>query len=433
MNFGEKILDLGISSGVDGESRKRIRIINFMSAFSLALTIMMMVYSAVVQIPLLGYISAFCAICMSIPLALNAIGKILASRIFFLCISYGILLMLPIIFGPELHYQYWLVAGIGMPLLFLHEEIGSSKWILVFVAIPIFLFLEWHYTQKVALITLDADVVYGTRIFNDILLFLTVASMFFVFIKQNQKQVREIEKQQDRLKELNSDLEQFAYIVSHDLKAPVRNIRQLITFIEEDHGERLNFDVMEKLQLVKSRSERMEDLIKSILSYSKTGSEPEDVTEFKLNDLIDELVEVLSLPSSFHIHYRKDLPLMEGSYTQLQQVLTNLIGNAVKYHNKDKGIISVEVFPHHNGLIKVEVTDDGPGIKSQYQKHLFGMFSTANENSRTESTGIGLAIVKKLVEANGGVVGLESSYGHGSTFWFTWPLKVSKRVPVLPI
>lgn len=257
--------------------------------------------------------------------------------------------------------------------------------------------------------------------------------MFFVFIKQNQKQVREIEKQQDRLKELNSDLEQFAYIVSHDLKAPVRNIRQLITFIEEDHGERLNFDVMEKLQLVKSRSERMEDLIKSILSYSKTGSEPEDVTEFKLNDLIDELVEVLSLPSSFHIHYRKDLPLMEGSYTQLQQVLTNLIGNAVKYHNKDKGIISVEVFPHHNGLIKVEVTDDGPGIKSQYQKHLFGMFSTANENSRTESTGIGLAIVKKLVEANGGVVGLESSYGHGSTFWFTWPLKVSKRVPVLPI
>ncbi|UTW64539.1 HAMP domain-containing histidine kinase [bacterium SCSIO 12741] len=241
--------------------------------------------------------------------------------------------------------------------------------------------------------------------------------------RQLAKKNIKLEELNQALADKNAQLDQFAHVVSHDLKSPLTSIVGLLELIENGNRDELSDGVMELFELVKQQSQRMGDLISGILDYSRADRVNEDITEFNLRDLIDEIMLSLSKPRSFQVILPDYYPDLKCSYIQLGQILTNLLSNAIKYHDKSFGKIELIVQPVDSQVLKMAVSDDGPGIPEMYHEKLFTLFETANQSNRTDSTGVGLAIVKKLVEKAGGEVGLNSKVGHGSEFWFTWPIK----------
>ncbi|MCW1953495.1 MAG: ATP-binding protein [Flavobacteriia bacterium] len=257
----------------------------------------------------------------------------------------------------------------------------------------------------------------------------SIIIMYFIirhFKNRLDLKIQEKEEETNKLKDINKSLEHFSYIVSHDLKAPLQNINTLVQFIDKDHKDELSEEAMEIFTMISACTTRLDDLITAILEYSKSGQKATNIEKIDVANLIEDAKNLIEIPDGFRVDYSKSLPSIIGSRTQLEQVLVNLIGNAIKYHDKKTGNIQVLVNPIDKDFLKFEVSDDGPGIKDKYQNKVFEIFGSANETSRTDSTGVGLAIVKKLVEVNCGEIKLVSEYGKGSTFLFTWPSNANK-------
>lgn len=235
--------------------------------------------------------------------------------------------------------------------------------------------------------------------------------------------LEQVQSRQEELERSNRDLDQFAYVASHDLKAPLRAIATLSTWLEEDLSDEVDDEAKEQLRLMRSRVQRMDALIEGILQYSRagrltTGTEPVDV-----GHMVRELVAVLDLPEGMEIEIADDMPLLETRRLRLEQVFQNLISNAIKYHD-DPGNGRVEVgwSRDDDGTPRFWVEDDGPGIAAEHHDRVFLMFQTLQPRDRVESTGLGLSLVTKLVEEEGGKVSLRSAKGEGARFEFTWPV-----------
>lgn len=241
--------------------------------------------------------------------------------------------------------------------------------------------------------------------------------------RQLAKKNNDLEKLNLVLQQKNAELDQFAYIVSHDLKAPLRGINSVLQMIEEDLLKPEDEEIREMFKLVNKRVVRMNDLISSILEYSRAGKSDDKISTFNLKDLLEEIIDSLGYADNYKFTFNNNLPEFTTSYVQLSQVLSNLMGNAAKYHNKSTGTIRVLCEKKDKNFALIRVIDDGPGIPEKYHSTIFGMGETAHAESRTDSTGVGLAIVKKLVEMHDGEIGLSSEVGKGSEFWFTWPFK----------
>jgi signal transduction histidine kinase len=221
------------------------------------------------------------------------------------------------------------------------------------------------------------------------------------------------------LKRKNTELDQFAHIVSHDIKAPLRGIDNVVTWIEEDHWNELSPKVKEYMGLIKARVLRGEALIKGILSYSRAGQHSIAKEEVNLNQLLADIKEGFTLPNQLEIHLPSDLPVIATERVPLMQVFSNLISNAIKYNDKPKGKINV-AFREHSDRLEFLVEDNGPGIAVQYHEKIFKIFQTLNGDS-FENTGVGLAIVKKILDDRKQKISIQSEPGIGATFSFTWP------------
>ena len=230
--------------------------------------------------------------------------------------------------------------------------------------------------------------------------------------KQNQLMVQ--------LESVNRELKDFAYIVSHDLKAPLRAIASLVNWLSTDYGEKFNAEGKEMITLLTGRVRRMNDLIDGILQYSRVGRIHEDKIKVNLNHLIEDVIELVAPPSNFKIEVKKKLPSLICEKTRMEQVFENLVANAIKYMDKPEGKISIRC-TSQNGHWKFGVTDNGPGIEETYFEKIFQIFQTLAPRDEIESTGVGLSLVKKIVEMYGGKIWIESKVGAGSTFYFTWP------------
>jgi signal transduction histidine kinase len=221
------------------------------------------------------------------------------------------------------------------------------------------------------------------------------------------------------LKRKNEELDQFAHIVSHDLKAPLRGIGNVVSWIEEDHGHELPAKVHEYFQLIHGRLMRAENLIKGILSYARTGTQSNEVELVKVQDLVTEIIEAQTIDPGIKIEIAKNLPNLLTQKIPLFQVLSNLVNNAIKYHDKKDGRIAI-YSREYPGYYEFFVEDDGAGIAAGHQTKIFKIFQTLRERDNFESTGVGLAIVQKILDARKEQIKLDSVPGRGSIFSFTW-------------
>ena len=225
----------------------------------------------------------------------------------------------------------------------------------------------------------------------------------------------------DELETTNKELRNFAYIVSHDLKAPLRGISQLSTWLIQDYGEALPQEGKELLDLLIDRVKRMDRLIDGILAYSRAGRPSETVEEIDLNLLLSEIVKSLMPPASIQVTYDNSLPMLHGNTTQIAQVFQNLLSNAIKFMDKPEGHIRVGC-AEDGEYWRFWIADNGPGIEVQHHERIFQIFQTLRGTSgESENSGVGLSIVKKVIETHGGKIWVESTPGAGSTFWFTLP------------
>jgi signal transduction histidine kinase len=218
------------------------------------------------------------------------------------------------------------------------------------------------------------------------------------------------------LERSNRDLDHFAYVTSHDLRAPLRGIANLSKWVEEDMGDALTPRSREHLHLLRGRVDRLEDLIQGVLDYSRAGRVAEEPVELDTAALVAEVVELLSPPPPVHVGIG-DLPTLSSTKTPLEQVFMNLLGNAIKHGGTR---IDIGAEPVSDGW-EFFVRDNGPGIPARFHDQIWGLFQTLKSRDRTETTGIGLAIVRRIVEAHGGRAWVESEEGRGATFRFTWP------------
>jgi two-component system sensor kinase FixL len=231
-----------------------------------------------------------------------------------------------------------------------------------------------------------------------------------------EKQARLVEEIEDA----NQELKDFAHIVSHDLKAPLCGIRTVAEWISADYADKLDEKGREQLGMLMERVERMYKLIDGVLAYSRVGRLKEKRIQVNLNELIRSIIDSLAVRENISIVVENELPVLECEETRITQVFQNLMSNAVKYMDKPEGQIRISCI-EENGRWKFGVADNGPGIEEKDFERIFKIFQTASQHKTAESTGIGLSIVKKIVELYGGKIWVESKVGEGSTFFFTLP------------
>ncbi|ABA21182.1 PAS/PAC sensor signal transduction histidine kinase [Trichormus variabilis ATCC 29413] len=222
------------------------------------------------------------------------------------------------------------------------------------------------------------------------------------------------------LQQRNQELDQFAYVASHDLKAPLRAIASLSEWLEEDLADQLPEENQHQMQLLRGRVRRMEALINGLLEYSRIGRVHTELTQVNVDSLLREVIDSLQPPASFQIQIQPKMPTLVTKRVPLQQVFANLIENAIEHHTGVDGRVKISV-RDLGKYYEFSVEDDGPGIPVEYHDKVFVIFQTLEPRDRKENTGIGLAIVKKIVETEGGSINLKPVSGPGSTFRFTWP------------
>ena len=227
------------------------------------------------------------------------------------------------------------------------------------------------------------------------------------------------------LEKANKELDKFAYVVSHDLKAPLRAISNLTTWIEEDIGKTLTEDSRNHFDMIKGRVVRMEALINGILDYSRADRVKAPTTQVDVKELLEEVVEMLVQDDRIKISYPEELPVLKTEKMKLQQVFSNLISNAIKHNDKDITEISIRVSEEKESYLFC-IQDNGPGIESQFHEKIFVIFQTLQARDTFESTGVGLAIVKKIIDEIGGSIWIESEIGKYTRFMFYWPKESSE-------
>jgi len=218
----------------------------------------------------------------------------------------------------------------------------------------------------------------------------------------------------------NKELQEFAYIIAHDLKTPLRGIGTLAEWLSTDYADKFDEQGQNHVKLLVERAKRADKLVDSILQYSSIGRAREEQEQIDLNILLPEIICKINPPENIEITIENKLPVLMCKKTHISQVFQNLLSNAVQHMDKEKGRIKIGSI-EEKGFWKFSVADNGPGIDQKYFKKIFKIFQTLSPPDKTGSTGIGLSVAKKIIKLNGGTIWVESNPGEGSTFFFTLP------------
>ena len=225
-----------------------------------------------------------------------------------------------------------------------------------------------------------------------------------------------LEKSISQLEYRNMELDKFAYVVSHDLKAPLRGIYNVIKWIQEDMGDELSAKLNEFLQIISRRTIRMELLINGLLDYARLRTKAK-LEHTNVHEMVSDIITDI-VPKSFQVELQ-NLPTLVTECLKLQQVFSNLISNSVKFTTNPDGKLTISAVDK-NDHFEFTVKDNGIGIDPLYHERIFEIFQTLREKEQEESTGIGLSIVKKILDEHHETIRVESMLGHGAAFIFTW-------------
>ncbi len=217
----------------------------------------------------------------------------------------------------------------------------------------------------------------------------------------------------------NQELDQFAYITSHDLKAPLRAVASLSEWIEEDLDEHISPETRAQMHLLRRRVYRMQALLNSLLEYSRVGRINTPVSTVDVQRLLTKVIDMLAPPDTLRIDITTPMPILVARRQPLEQVFSHLIDNAIRHHPSKIGIIEISA-QDLGDRYEFAISDDGDGIEPQYQTRIYTIFQTLKARDIQENVGAGLAIVKKIVTAEGGKIELQSLAGKGAIFRFTW-------------
>ncbi|MBT8394547.1 MAG: PAS domain S-box protein [Bacteroidia bacterium] len=218
-----------------------------------------------------------------------------------------------------------------------------------------------------------------------------------------------------KLEKSNEELQDYAHIVSHDLKSPLRSIAALISWIKEDYKSVIDESGMQNFKLIEDKLEKMDHLIDGILSYSSIDEKHSKSQKTDLNETIENIKNIIYIPDNITVEAKVKLPIINVDPIRIQQLFQNLISNAIMHIDKPKGLVEINYTDKLN-FHQFSVSDNGVGISKEYHKKIFEIFQSVSEN---ESTGIGLSIVKKIVQLFSGQIWLDSELGEGTTFHFT--------------
>ncbi len=320
--------------------------------------------------------------------------------------------------------------------------------VLIIIGCGIFyLSFRWYFISVIIII---AAVLHQLVIFNFTdqwkLILTTISLSFYISFLANYLRIKstrsfqtlymlshkhelELQKAMRKIESINAELKDFAYIVSHDLKAPLRGINSLATWLVSDYEDRFDEEGKAQLNLLRSRVKRMDKLINGVLEYSRIGRMSEEHVEIDLNKTLPEIIDLLAPPANIKIEIKNDLPTLKLEKTRIKQIFQNLLSNALKYIDKPEGRIEIGC---HDGsdFWKFYVADNGPGIAEKDHEKIFKIFHMLQSRDKDESTGIGLTVVKKIVEMYGGKIWLDSRLGEGTTFYFALPKKLKKLMNV---
>jgi len=242
------------------------------------------------------------------------------------------------------------------------------------------------------------------------------------YVKEQSLEIIRINLQREELlknlEKQNQALNEYAHVVSHDLKAPLRSIDTLINWFKEDNVDLLNENNKKSLDLILSNVEKMDLLIKGILDYSTIDKQEIDDRLIDFNHLNDEIIRTIHIPKHIEIIFKNQMPKVFGNDFRFKQLFQNLIQNAIKYNDKPQGFVEIGSVEKEDEF-EFYVKDNGIGIKERYQSKIFDLFSKLENTD--QSSGIGLSIVKKIIDLYGGKIWLESQEAIGTTFYFTLP------------
>ncbi len=421
-----KILNIGVDSSINSELVQRIRFTNIIALVGFVVTIIVGSYGIWIQWPL-AVLAAIWPILIFITIAflLNHRKKNVAARMVILCLYNYAILEYSIIFGQELHYQYWSVPVIYATFLFFGNENKKLAWLMVVVNIIVFAYLQWHFTIFEPFVTMEAFISNVLRIVNNSILFIACLIIYYFFVSENNTYENTMVLKSEDLKENNKHLEHFAYIAAHDLNEPLRTVDSFIDIIKEEYFQEKDTAQETYFDHIQRSMFRMRDMIDGLLTYSRIGQsgkiEYKDINELIQNIQID-LTEVIKEKKA--IVKSKKLPKLYCRGMEIRQLFQNLITNAIKFQ-----------LPGATPLIEISCidkkthwefccTDNGIGIAPRHLKNIFQIFKKLHLKTEYAGQGIGLAFCKKIVEIHDGDIWVHSMQGKGSQFYFT----ISKNI-----
>ena len=431
-SFWHCLTSVGMQAQMDDKDRKYVRFTNVIAVLTAVAVfgyIPLSVFQGYYSLALVQGIDVLCVLAV---LGLNHIGYHKISRHVYILVINSFVLINSCFIGFESRvHDFFYIAYIVPFLLF---SVKDYKNILVGVLVSILFFNIFQSIYPAfTKYNLDMDSQHIIANINLWMKFVLFGIAIYILSYYNQTTEAELaatnaklKEQAAELKRSNSDLEQFAAIISHDLKAPVRNVSSFMTILMRRYADRLDSDGLNFIELSKSSTDRMAKQIDDLLLYSKVGRNLPAASNVDANDLIRSVKLDLSqkmLDKKAEIIIERHLPTLRNVHaSMLYHVFQNLISNGIKFNTSDTPQIKINCITTHSEYL-FTVSDNGIGIDSTYNDKLFQMFKRLHSDTELEGTGIGLAVCKKIINFYGGDIWLESEQGRGTTFYFSLPRK----------
>lgn len=428
----EQISSIGITPGIDISESKRIsfvnRIVAVLCLFVFSSIIINLVLHSFLFVPVL---SIALAVLFSIYLW-NVRGYFLFSKVLLMLSILGLLTYMCLKAGRGSGIEFYFLSVTVLPVIIF----GSYPRVFVYQFLCILCLVFIRFETDVHPNAVEPEIYKVFYVVNSFYSALLIILAIIFFRNTNEKHERQlttqknvIEANNNRLEDMNKELDSFTYSVSHDLRAPLRTINGFSRIIKEKYADAIDDEGRELLDYMMSNARKMNDLINDLLEFSRSGKLEIKAVRVDMNELVQEAYneidkQEIKSRTSFNVH---PLPIVQADPVLMKQVFINLLSNALKYSaSRERPEIEVGA-KLENNHVTFYIKDNGVGFDPGQSGRLFNVFQRLHSDSEYEGTGVGLAIVRSVVSRHGGKVWAEAQPGKGAIFYFTLPAERLRR------